>query len=40
LAYLRDTSVPGLKPMPPVGIDHVDDDGLALVRSWIESLED
>jgi hypothetical protein len=38
LAFARDTTNPEVKPMPPVGIDRGDAEGIELVRAWIESL--
>jgi hypothetical protein len=38
LAFARDRTNPEVKPMPPIGIDRVDDAGVELVRAWIEAL--
>jgi hypothetical protein len=38
LAFARDTTNPEVKPMPPVGIDRGDAEGIELVRRWIASL--
>jgi hypothetical protein len=29
----------GMRPMPPVGVQRLDDEGIALVRDWIVSLD-
>ena len=38
LAYARDTVIPDVKAMPPLGIDRADAAGLAVLRTWIEAL--
>lgn len=38
LGLSQQTDDPEIEPMPPLGIDRVDQDGVALMRAWIESL--
>ena len=38
LALSGETDDPAIKPMPPLGVDRRDTEGIELVRDWIESL--
>jgi hypothetical protein len=38
LSFIRDESDPELRPMPPVGVQRIDEEAVTLIRDWIEAL--